>query len=81
PFNPSTQIRFSLAKKVNVQLEIFNVLGQRVKTLLNHSMSAGEHEVVWDGRNEANVRVGSGIYFYRLKAGEFVKTRKMILLK
>jgi len=81
PFNPVTHIQFSLANKVKVKLEVFNVLGQRVKTLVDSDMAPGKHEVTWDGRNDAGARVGSGIYFYRLKAGDYVNSRKMILIK
>jgi hypothetical protein len=81
PFNPETHIQFGLAQKVKVQLLIYNVLGQQVKKLINQNMPPGKHEVIWDGRNNAGKRVGSGIYFYNIKAGEFTKTRKMVLLK
>lgn len=81
PFNPVTHIQFSLANKAKVKLEVFNVLGQRVKTLVDSDMAPGKHEVIWDGRNDAGARVGSGLYFYRLKAGDYVKSRKMILIK
>ncbi|MCK6618904.1 MAG: T9SS type A sorting domain-containing protein [Calditrichaceae bacterium] len=81
PFNPVTHIQFSLAGKVKVKLEVFNVLGQRVKTLVDSDLAPGKHEVAWDGRNDAGARVGSGLYFYRLKAGDYVKSRKMILIK
>lgn len=81
PFNPETHIRFSLAHKVKVKLEIFNVLGQRVKTLVDNDMAPGKHEMLWNGRNDAGNRVSSGIYFYRIEAGGYVKSRKMILLR
>jgi len=81
PFNPSTRIRFTLPKRVHARLEVYNVLGQRIKTLLNSEMQAGRHEVVWDGRNSLGYRVGSGVYFYRLDAGKFVSAHKMVLLK
>ncbi|MCB0291580.1 MAG: T9SS type A sorting domain-containing protein [Calditrichaeota bacterium] len=81
PFNPATQIRFSLAHRVKVKLEIFNLLGQRVKTLVNAEMAPGQHRLRWDGRNDAGLRVSSGVYFYRLKAGDYVKSRKMILIR
>jgi hypothetical protein len=81
PFNPETHIQFVLVQKVKVKLEVFNVLGQRVKTLEDSDMTPGKHVVPWDGGSDFGMRVGSGIYFYRLKAGDYVKTRKMILLK
>ena len=81
PFNPVTHFRFSLAHQVKVKLEIFNVLGQRVKMLVDKEMPAGEYQMQWDGRNDAGNNLGSGLYFYRISAGDFVKNRKMILLK
>ena len=81
PFNPTTIIRFSLGEGVKVRLEVFNVLGQRVRTLVNEWMPTGRHRVIWDAQNESGQRLGSGIYFYRITAGDYVQTRKMILLK
>ncbi len=81
PFNPQTEIKFSLPQPSQVKLEIFNVRGQKVKTLLNQDMVAGTHSVIWDGRNEDGKNVASGIYFYRLKAGEYRVTKKMLILK
>ena len=81
PFNPETQIRFDLAHQVRVKLEIFNLLGQRIKTLADADMAPGQHRVRWNGRNAAGLRVSSGVYFYRLKAGDYVKSRKMILIR
>lgn len=81
PFNPSTEIRFSLAKPSDVTLEVYDIMGRVVATLVNEPRSAGYHKVTWDGRNNAGQTVSSGVYFYRLKAGEFVATKKMVLLK
>jgi len=81
PFNPTTTIRFSLGATEKVKLEIFNVLGQKVRTLLDKHMTAGRHRVIWDAQNEVGHKLGSGIYFYRISAGDYVQTRKMILLK
>jgi hypothetical protein len=81
PFNPETHIQFNLAHRVKVKLEIYNVLGQRVRTLVDSDMAPGKHEMLWDGRNDAGNRVSSGMYFYRLQAGDYVKSRKMILIK
>jgi flagellar hook assembly protein FlgD len=81
PFNPVTHFRFSLAHQVKVKLEIFNVLGQRVKMLVDKEMPAGEYQMQWDGLNDMGNKLGSGLYFYRISAGDFVKIRKMILLK
>jgi hypothetical protein len=81
PFNPETKIQFGIAEPEKVKLAIYNVLGQQIKTLINRNMLPGKYDVVWDGRNEAGNKVGTGIYFYRLQAGKFVKSRKMVLLK
>jgi len=82
PFNPTTDIAFSIAKSSAVQLEIFNVLGQRVRTLVDKKMAPGSYTLNWDSRNESGERVGSGVYFYRLTTDAgFLKTRKMILLR
>lgn len=81
PFNPETTIEFSLASSVETRLDIFNVLGQRVATLAKGPMTAGHYRLRWDGRNGAGIRVASGMYFYRLEAGNFVKTRRMLLIR
>ena len=78
PFNPSTQIAFDLPQSGVVTLKLFNLLGQEVGTLLSGSMNAGTHAYAF---NADAFRLGSGIYFYRLSAGDFVQTRKMVLVK
>ncbi|TFH65256.1 MAG: T9SS type A sorting domain-containing protein [Candidatus Zixiibacteriota bacterium] len=81
PFNPITAIRYSLHRPSQVSITVFNVLGQEVKTLESGMQSAGTYETTWDGTNQAGQEVASGIYFYRIKAGENIETRKMVLLK
>jgi uncharacterized repeat protein (TIGR01451 family) len=81
PFNPETDISFSLPEKTQVSLVIYNVLGEKVKTLLSAEMDVGIHTIHWDGKDEDGNKVASGIYFYRLKADDFVKTKRMILMK
>jgi len=82
PFNPTTTIQFSLKDHGFVSLQIFNILGQEVRTLISENMEAGLHQIQWDGRNDSNIRVPSGIYFYKLKAKDaYSQTRKMLLLK
>ncbi|MBT8385880.1 MAG: T9SS type A sorting domain-containing protein, partial [Ignavibacteria bacterium] len=76
PFNPSTTIKWQLPEAGLVTLKIFDVLGSEVTTLVDEELNAGEHETVFDAN-----RFSSGIYFYRLKAGSFVETKKMIFLK
>jgi hypothetical protein len=83
PFNPVTRIQYTVG--VNqiepVTLRIYNVLGQLVRVLVDEPKGAGSYEVIWNGRDENGNEVASGIYFYRFKAKDFVKTKKMLLLK
>jgi len=81
PFNPSTNINFALPKAGNVTVSVYNVLGQEVTTLVNGELPAGSHTVVWDGRNGSGTVVSSGIYFYKIAAGDFNQTKKMMMLK
>ncbi len=81
PFNPITTISFSLKTESDVTLEIYNIKGQLVRTLVNDVIAAGRQEVIWNGRDDANSIVSSGVYFYRLKAGDNLSTKKMILMK
>lgn len=80
PFNPGTTIVYRLAQNSTVSLVIYNLTGQKVRTLVkNQKQAAGAYQVVWDGRDETGHAVSAGIYFYRLTAGEFFRTRKMVL--
>ncbi len=81
PFNPATVINFSLPVAGETRLEVYNMLGQRVALLLDERLEAGTYDVTWQARDDAGNRVASGIYLYRLTAGAFSETRKMILLK
>jgi len=81
PFNSSTTIKYELPVGAKVRLTIFNMLGQEVKTLVNEYQEAGFHKVMWDGRNNAGIPVSSGVYIYAVKAGNFFKTKKMVLLR
>ena len=76
PFNPVTSIRYSLPKSEKVSLIVYNLNGKEVARLVNENQQAGNHSIKWDASD-----VASGIYFYRLQAGDFVQTRKMVLLK
>jgi len=80
PFNPSTEIQYQLPEANRTTLKIYNVLGQRVVTLIDDQKPAGYYTVRWDGRNALGEKVGAGIYLCRMQAGEFVKTMKMTLL-
>lgn len=81
PFNPTTSIEFNLPKASHVRLTVYNVLGQKVKDLIDGSLSAGNKHVEWDGTDQTGQTVQSGIYFYRISASEFSQTRKMMFLK
>ncbi len=81
PFNPATDISFSLPNAGQVKLVVYNILGAEVATLVDEVRSAGVHRVTWDGRDNSGKQVASGIYLYRLTAGDFAATKKMMLLK
>ena len=81
PFNPSTTIAFTLAKSGNAKLAIYNLKGQLVKSLVNAQLSQGRHTVVWNGLDENNHSVASGMYFYRFESGEHKSVKKMLLMK
>ncbi|MCC6962701.1 MAG: S8 family serine peptidase [candidate division Zixibacteria bacterium] len=81
PFNPTTTIKYFLPEVANVELVIVNVMGQTVRTLVNAMQAPGEHSVMWDGRDQSGVAVASGIYLYKMRAGDFTETRKMVLMK
>jgi hypothetical protein len=81
PFNPETQIGYLLPTDCRAQLVIYNVLGRTVRTLVDEYQNAGMHNLRWDGRADDGTQLSSGIYFYRLKAGNFDHTRKMVLMK
>ena len=81
PFNPSTNIRYELPREMRVTLVIYNILGQEVRTLINARQYAGSHTVKWDGRDKYGHPARSGVYLYRLQAGEFVAVRKMVLMR
>ncbi|MEA2096795.1 MAG: T9SS type A sorting domain-containing protein [Candidatus Cloacimonadota bacterium] len=81
PFNPETKIVFDLPESGQVKLEIYNIKGQKVKTLLDCYMSPGRSEMIWNGRDDNGKRVSSGVYFYRLQTPKKYITKKMLLLK
>ncbi|MCC7262644.1 MAG: T9SS type A sorting domain-containing protein [Candidatus Latescibacteria bacterium] len=81
PFNPSTTIRFSLPRAGEAELCIYNLMGQRVATLMYGVQEAGPHVLQWNGRDEQGRELASGVYFYRLQAGGRVETRKLLLLR
>jgi len=81
PFNPETEISFSLPERTQVSLVIYNMLGEKVKTLVNQTMNAGTYSAHWNGKDESGNSLASGIYFYRLETESFDQTRKMVLMK
>jgi len=81
PFNPSTEISFILPKNARVMLEVLDVLGRRIRTLIDEPKRAGEHTFTWDGNNSRGYPVASGMYFYRLTTDHHTLARKMLLLK
>ncbi|MGB2989094.1 MAG: FlgD immunoglobulin-like domain containing protein, partial [Candidatus Zixiibacteriota bacterium] len=81
PFNPETEISYTLSEAAQVKVSVYNMLGQKVRTLVNEYQAAGHKTISWDGTDEHGNKAASGIYFYRVKAGEFEDTKKMILMK
>ncbi|WP_337865327.1 choice-of-anchor D domain-containing protein [Ignavibacterium sp.] len=81
PFNPSTSVMFTVPKNGLVTIKVYDMLGQEVTTLVNEIVDRGVYNVIWDGKNEQGAYVSSGNYIYRMVAGDFVKSRKMMLIK
>lgn len=81
PFNPITTIRYSLKDGSATEIAIYDVAGHRVRTLVSGFVPGGEHETTWDGRDDRGTRVASGVYLYRLRAGDVLETRRMVLVK
>jgi len=81
PFNPSTTIPYDLPQATQVALKVYDLLGQKVRTLVQQTQGPGPHSVVWDGKDDQENQVGSGAYLYRLQAGPFVATRKLSLIR
>ena len=81
PFNPTTEISFGLPASGQVTLEVFDVMGRKVTTLVNGDMTAGIHKVIWDGNSSSGEKVTSGMYFYKLTQGDNTVTKKMLMLK
>lgn len=81
PFNPNTRIRCEIPRSSHVSLVVYNALGQKIRTLVNETRGPGRFVVEWDGRNDQGEAVSSGVYLYRLQAGDYSQTRKAILMK
>lgn len=81
PFNPVTTIRYQLPEDVHVTIGVYNILGQRVRTLVNEEQAPGYYSVIWDGTNQSGMSVSSGMYLYRIQAGGYNEVRKMLFMK
>lgn len=81
PFNPTTVVAYTVARRCHVTIRIFNILGQEVRTLVDTPQEAGQYRVTWNGTDQAGKAVASGVYLYRIVAGDFAASRKMVLLK
>ncbi|MFH1335176.1 MAG: T9SS type A sorting domain-containing protein, partial [Candidatus Zixiibacteriota bacterium] len=81
PFNPVTNFQFTVPKSSHVNIEIFNIVGQKVATVVDGDMKAGVYTADWNGRDENGKTVSSGIYFYRMQADDFSNMKKMVLVK
>ena len=81
PFNPTTTIRYGLPERQDVEITIYNILGQRIRTFSYKNQPAGYHELLWDGRNSHNITVATGVYIYRMKSADFVNSKKMLLIR
>ena len=81
PFNPSTKIQFAVPHEQNISLVIYNILGQRIRTLVQGVHTAGQYTVIWDGKDETGHTVESGVYIYRLETGSIALVKKMLMLK
>jgi hypothetical protein len=81
PFNPTTTISFDLAKSSDVKLEVYNIKGQKIITLVDEDFAAGQYSVVWNGKDASNRNIASGVYFYKMVTNNYSEIKKMILLK
>ena len=81
PFNPSTTFEYDLPRNCDVTIKIYNILGQEVATLLSEQKEAGRYKISWDGQDKDGEKVSTGIYFYRIKAGDFEESKKLLLVK
>ena len=81
PFNPETTIRYDILDPCIVNIEVYNLKGQKVRTLLNEAKTSGRHSVVFDAKDDRGNMLSSGVYFYRFTAGSYTSTRKMLLME
>ena len=81
PFNPTTAIKFQIPEKEKVVLEVYDILGEKVKTLIDEIKGPGFYQALWNGTNKNSIPVASGVYIYRIIAGKFIMSKKMVFLK
>ena len=81
PFNPTTTLRYDIPENSYVTITIYDMLGRHIKTLINQTQDAGYRSIIWDATNDYGKPVSSGIYLYQIQAGEYMQTKKMVLLK
>ena len=81
PFNPETIIKYGLPQASEVKIAIYNVLGQKVRTMDVGEKEAGYHQIIWDSKDDYGIKAATGVYIYRIEAGKFVESRKMILIR
>jgi hypothetical protein len=81
PFNPVTTLHYDLSENSDVKITIYDMLGREVKTLINKTQDAGSMSVIWNATNDYGKPVSAGIYLYQIQAGEYISTKKMVLLK
>ena len=81
PFNPSTQIQYALPEETRVVISIYDLMGRKVRTLVNDVQDAGYRTVIWNSTNDMGRLVSAGVYIYSIQAGDFVQNRKMVLMK
>ncbi|MBN2410756.1 T9SS type A sorting domain-containing protein [candidate division KSB1 bacterium] len=81
PFNASTTFKFNMPEQSSITIKVFNTLGQEVKTLVDKNYGPGFHEIVWDGRDNSGQFVTSGLYFYKMQAGDFMEIKKLIIIR
>jgi hypothetical protein len=81
PFNPETEISYALPTDCHVKLSIYNIAGRKVKTLIDQRQTAGYKTVYWNGKDDKGKEIATGVYFYRIQAGDFSQSRKMVLLR
>lgn len=81
PFNPSTTIHYDILEPCNVRLDVYNLKGQKVRSLLNEASSSGHHSVVFEACDDSGKELGSGVYIYRFSAGRYTASKKMLLME